>query len=167
MCLMLRDEAGVQGPRLVYDSAFLLLLLTVPFVTSGCRHLVADDPRIELSVEQCQFSNFREFPYEHMVYKVEDTFVVRTLEGQVQNADSVWPDGTVLHVQVYRLNDLSSKAAELEVSPEGNFSAPGLAPGGYCLKVSTEGWQTALAAISVDPDAGHEDKIEIETVLGV
>jgi hypothetical protein len=142
--------------------------MTLLFMTSACVSLGStSNARSDFSVSQCNYSTFEFFPYEHIMYELSDLFVVRSLEGLVRNSEYMWPEGQVFHVQVSRVDDMSSVAIQLEVLPGGNFRAPDLAPGEYCLKVSAEGWKTVLAAVLVEPDARYQDKIEIEIGLGV
>ena len=133
----------------------------------GCTGIQSSVKLLEPLVENCEWARFRAYPYEHLVNDIPNPFVVGSIAGKIVNSGGWWQVWASIDVQIYPMTKRDAGVSHLEVSPQGDFSASGLDPGLYCLKVSSDGWQTATAAVIVDPDAKASDRIIIEMILGV
>ena len=156
---------GIDGSQRAVLALFRVVAVTLLFFAcagNGSRSLT-----VENAVNRCELDRFEAFSYEHITYDIHDAFVVRSFHGRISNADGSWPESTLIHVQVYSQEVSGSAAKLLQVSQDGSFVAEDLAAGMYCLKVSMAGWQTALAAVVVDPSAAPMSSVEIEMILGV
>lgn len=147
---------------------FLLRLFLPSALACSCSSIANESTLTShRSVTECPASKFESFEYEHMSYEIQEIFHLKHLTIDVVNESGAWPAGTVIHVQAYLFGSKSPKAFFLQKNSDGFYSSLMEKPGFYCLKISTEGWQTAQILVRFDPEGEKDDPAVVELILGV
>lgn len=101
-----------------------------------------------------------------MTNTIEAPFVLRELRGRfVLDGDASpaeWVDHSMLRFQV---NGPRGVSIHVPVSPDGTFHLPGLRPGRYCFRTSSEYLQGYEGVIVIDPRAS-DVVMTIKVALG-
>jgi hypothetical protein len=103
----------------------------------------------------------------HMTNSIPTPFVVSELRGKLvpdflEEQDVDWIPAGGMRFQV---NGPDGAAIEVAVAADGSFHVPGIAPGRYCFRTSSQWFQGYEGVIVIDP-RGPQKEIVLRVAMG-
>ena len=107
-----------------------------------------------------------EIKNEHIVIFHSETFVLKSLKGNILSEAGKWPIGVKPLLQVIPLK--TSGIKNFEVEEDGSFDfGDTLVVGKYCFKVTVLGWQPVIGYFEISNEAPESGSMNLVMNLGV
>ena len=103
---------------------------------------------------------------EHLIYYVDEPFVVRSVSGVVLSKGGEWPEQVQVLFEIRGPNGVD-KVRGTRLNSGGRFKIDRVRPGKYAFKATASGWQSTVGTIIVTNKAEPNATIRIVMPLGV
>lgn len=143
----------------------VLIAWSAAFSLVGCATVNSTSESMS-SAFDCPSEGFHAYPYEHITNPNDGEFVAATLDLQITNLSDEWPEEQTFEVQIFQAGG-EHDVQHFKVDYTGFFRPQGLQAGKYCMKISTEGWQTEVYLVNIDPDSDNSKPLRVTLYLSV
>jgi hypothetical protein len=122
---------------------------------------------VAIAQEKATVGDFTKSPTEHIINRIEQPFVVRSVKGIIsrQTGGPTEPLANVLFE--IQGPDADRKIRRVTTDDTGHFKIGHLPAGTYKFKATLNGFQSVMGTITVSKEAPNADEIKIAMSIGV
>lgn len=151
----------------------ILVLIPISIFQCSSQSVIGEDATgtddnlyLQPPISVCGLDGYTQSGAEHIIDKIEQTFVVGEIHGNIINSHGY---GRTKDVRVlFEIRGIKDGLIKKTYAYEnGNFGVKNVPDGQYCFKATVLGWQSVMGIIIIDKNASPKNKIVFKMMMGI